>query len=64
MIGETDDCHVYVYCDMLCLLLGINLCQINLVYIVACQRGGVSNKPPGQRQDTIIKLDNYLDIKI
>ncbi len=22
------------------------------LYIVACQRGGVSNEPPGQRQDT------------
>ncbi len=24
----------------------------NILYINACQRGGVSNEPPGQRQDT------------
>ena len=33
------------------------------VYIVACQRGGVSNEPPGQRQDTgpgILKSTNRI----
>ncbi len=59
-----QSCNIQVYLCRYSIYLFDYYLPVDHLYIVACQRGGVSNEPPGQRQDMgPSKLGNHLDRK-